>query len=148
MAAPRSTTFGGQTQYADILWNIRLISDFSSQGLPDRATNDCSQPAQFHPRRLFLRQEHCPLAGPGVRHQPEMASHRYSLRPGQWLESPRDPGAADAGQPPAVQVPYVEWQDRQSELLLQSDQEELVWSHHQLSAGRKLRAATVLDLVG
>jgi len=26
---------GGQTQYADILWNNHLIGDFSSQGLPD-----------------------------------------------------------------------------------------------------------------
>jgi hypothetical protein len=27
---------GGQTPYADILWNNHLIGDFSSQGLPDR----------------------------------------------------------------------------------------------------------------
>ena len=28
---------GGQTPYADILWNNHLIGDFSSQGLPDRS---------------------------------------------------------------------------------------------------------------
>jgi hypothetical protein len=34
-----STQFdiGGQTAYADILWNNHLIGDFSSQGLPDTA---------------------------------------------------------------------------------------------------------------
>jgi hypothetical protein len=30
------TTIGGQTHFADVLWNNHLIGDFSSQGLPDK----------------------------------------------------------------------------------------------------------------
>src|ERR1700693_5706540 len=77
----------------------------------------------------------------------EVARDRNSLQSvNECLEPCRDSGSTDLGQSSSIPIDHAQRSDVGPQLLRKSDPDDMVWCDHQLSAGRELRADSLLDL--